>query len=99
VWVIVIIGRLLIDVGTPLLPGAFQFDTEQSAESRVVRAQRTPAPLTARTLGPTPVLIPITAVMRVATTRSSAPARPLGFFGPRRLAGLDRDPAPSSDDH
>jgi hypothetical protein len=98
-WVLVIVGRLLLDVGTPLLPGAFQFDGEQNAESRVVRAQRAPAPLTARPLGPTPDLRPITALARVTAPRPTTAAHAVPIIGPRRLLALDRDSAPSSDDH
>jgi hypothetical protein len=98
-WVLLLIGRLLIDVGTPLLPGAFQFDADQSADSRVVRAQRAPAPLTERPLGPTPDLRPMTAIARVTRPRPSAPAHAAPIIGSHRLPDLDRDPAPSSDDH
>jgi hypothetical protein len=51
-WVLIIVGRLVLDVGTPLLPGAFQFAGDQNAESRVARAQRAPAPAAARPLAP-----------------------------------------------
>jgi hypothetical protein len=89
----------LFDVGTPLLPGAFQFDGDQSAESRVARAQRAPAPAAARPLRTTPDLMPFTAIARVTSPRPPAPARAVAVAGPRRLPGLDREPAPSSDDH
>jgi hypothetical protein len=98
-WVLIVVARLLFDVGTPLLPGAFQFDGDQSAESRVARAQRAPAPAAARPLRPTPDLTPFTTVTRVASPRPSAPAHATAITGPRRLPGLDRGPAPSSDDH
>jgi hypothetical protein len=98
-WVLIIVGRLLFDVGTPLLPGAFQFDGDQTAESRVARAQRAPTPAAARPLRPTPDLMPFTATTRVASPRPSAPAHAIAISGPWRLPGLDRDPAPASDDH
>jgi hypothetical protein len=98
-WVLIIVGRLLLDVGTPLLPGAFQFDGDQSAESRVARAQRAPAPAATRPQRPTPDPTPFTAITRLTSPRPMAPAHVIAISGPRRLPRLDRDPAPSSDDH
>jgi hypothetical protein len=98
-WVLIIVGRLLFDVGTPRLPGAFQFDGDQSAESRVARAQRAPAPAANRPQRPTLDPMPFAASTRLTSPRPTAPAHVIAISGPRRLPGLDRDPAPASDDH
>ena len=97
--VLLVIGRLLLDVGTPLLPGAFHFDGDQSADARVMRAPRAPATLVLRLSGPTPELIPVTTVPRITAPRPSLLGRSPGIIEPLRLPGLDRDPAPASDDH